>query len=372
MNVYACTLACIGRTHERKAYYIQAMNTEHRWNPEMGEVDWGACNSWLMPAISGQAELSQAVCAFDNDHVVPPAHAEYANGHALYSAQQSFAARQGSVDACHPLSRSQRHFWDTLTGARAAKASSDLRLWRTHEYEVLTADSSSECGNYSVASGAHDQAFRLGGLAAAAGAPWAREPAGGRGASLGQQLPILDQLKQSLQVVLEAARWLRPERLTITRPLTGQILPAADWVPFTLVLSVQGDGGSSDDASVPQARHSHSPPNSYSIKVYEEVALHQKQPRLLAESVLACRLGSRPVSVSASGHRAFDESETMASSSERLLSPAACRLDDRVQGLTVGQRWLKFDVLRSDGTKAASDRVAVSVAGPEQSGEVEL
>ena len=370
MNVYACTHACIGRTHERKAYDIQAMNTEHRWNPEMGEVDWGACNSWLMPAISGQAELSQAVCAFDNDHVVPPAHAEYANGHALYAAQESFAARLGSVDACHPLSLSQRHFWDTLTGAGAAKASSDVRLWRTHEYEVLAVDD--ECGKYSVASVAHDQAFRLGGLAAAAGAPWARKVAGGRAASLGQQQPILDQLKQSLQMVLEAVRWLRPERLTVTRPLDGQILPAADWVPFTLVLSVQGDGGSSDNASVPQARHSHSSPNSYSIKVYEEVALHQKQPRLLSESVLACRLGPGPVSVSASGHRAFDESETMASSSERLLSPATCRLDDRVQGLTVGQRWLKFDVLRSDGTKAASDRVAVSVAGPKESGGVEL
>ena len=79
------------------------MNTEHRWNPEMGDVDWDICNSWFMPALTGLPELEHALCAFDNEHIVAPG--GYLNGNELYAApaaQGRFRARPGSVHTFLP------------------------------------------------------------------------------------------------------------------------------------------------------------------------------------------------------------------------------------------------------------------------------
>ena len=88
--------------HRLQFNALAAMNTEHRWNPEMGDVDWGLCNSWMMPALTGLQELGHALCAFDNEHIVAPG--GFLNGHIIYAQRgdRSVAVGAHRLHVCRP------------------------------------------------------------------------------------------------------------------------------------------------------------------------------------------------------------------------------------------------------------------------------
>ena len=87
----------------------------------------------------------------------------------------------------------------------------------------------------------------------------------------------------------------------------------------------------------------------YTVRVYQEVQLHQRQPRLLAEFSLDCPPLVDEGAQRGLGH--WGDRDTV------------CELKDMVDGLTAGDTYIKFDLLRDDGTKAATSRAVVHVLG---------